>query len=181
MKIRGTCKPKHITCSHIFNSVSHIPKIICKYPIPKIKTVSIPVSLNRIGQYLVSRNTLLIYYNSNSKRWDLGREEEKSFLHYWESTLGCVTRMINEPGWQSFVERKRTHRLTLLYKIQRGLMDANPGSGLRTSDRRTRGSRRFYQPTATQFVYKYSFMTGTNYQRQWQTAHHYKSAELPFN
>ena len=49
----------------------------------------------------------------------------------------------------------------MLYKIQDGLVDVDPGPILRTNDRRTRGGHRFYQPTASQRVYKYSFYPRT--------------------
>ena len=65
--------------------------------------------------------------------------------------------MIAELSWQSLEEGRRIHRLTLLYQIQRGLIDINAGSILRSNDKRTRGAHRIYQPSATQPVYKYSF------------------------
>ena len=51
-------KPKHFTYSQAFKSISHIPKIICNIPYPKIKITKIPISLNKMDQYPISRNTL---------------------------------------------------------------------------------------------------------------------------
>ena len=81
--------------------------------------------------------------------------------NYWDRQPGCVTSMISNLGWDSLAHRRRTHRLLMLYKIQGGLVDMNPGPILRTNDRRTRGGHRFYQPTASQKVYKYSFYPRT--------------------
>ena len=39
-------------------ALSHILKIMCQYPYPKVKIKNIPISLNKMGEYLVSRNTL---------------------------------------------------------------------------------------------------------------------------
>jgi hypothetical protein len=81
--------------------------------------------------------------------------------NYWDRSPRCVSKMIGNLGWDSLAHRRRTQRLTMLYKIQAGLVDVNPGPILRTNDRRTRGGHRFYQPTASQRVYKYSFYPRT--------------------
>lgn len=56
------------------------------------------------------------------------------FVHrnYWDRTPGCVSRMMNELGWQPLADRGHTHRLIMLYQIQCGLVDVNPGSILHT-------------------------------------------------
>ena len=38
------------------------------------------------------------------------------FVHrsYWERTQGCVSHMVRELGWPPLVDRRRTHRLTML-------------------------------------------------------------------
>ena len=81
------------------------------------------------------------------------------FVHrnYWDRTLGCVSQMVRELGRPLLVDRRRTHTLTVLYQIQRGLVDINSGSILRNNDKRTRSGHRIYQLAAPQQVYKYSF------------------------
>ena len=81
--------------------------------------------------------------------------------NYWERTPGCVSSMITNLGWDSLAHRRRTQRLTMLYKIQGGLVDVDPGPILRRNDMRTRGGHRFYQRTASQRVYKYFFYPRT--------------------
>ena len=44
-----------------------------------------------------------------------------------------------------------------LIRLQRGFIDVNAGSILRSYDKPTRGAHRIYQLKATQLVYKYSF------------------------
>ena len=63
------------------------------------------------------------------------------FIHrnYWERTTGCVSRMFTELGRQSLEERRRIHRLTLLYQIQRGLIDISAGSIICSNDKLPNG------------------------------------------
>ena len=49
----------------------------------------------------------------------------------------------------------------ILYQIQGGSADVNPGSILRINDQRTRDGHRIYLPTATEQVFKYSFYPRT--------------------
>ena len=94
------------------------------------------------------------YLATDINRLEQVQRRGAHFVHrnYWERTPGCVSRMIAELDWQSREERRRIHRLTLFYQIQRGLIDMNAGSILRSNDKRTRGSHRMYQPSATQPV-----------------------------
>ena len=100
---------------------------------------------------------------SDVNRLEQVQRRAASFVsrNYWDRQPGCVTGMINNLGWDSLAHRRRTQRLTMLYKIQGGLVDMNPGPILRTNDRRTRGGHRFHQPAAPQRVYKYSFYPRT--------------------
>ena len=103
------------------------------------------------------------YRTTDINRVEQVQRRAARFVHcnYWDRTPGCVSRMVRELGWPPLVDRRREHRLTMLYKIQRGLVDINPGPILRTNDRRTRGGNRIYQPAAPQPVYKYSFYPRT--------------------
>ena len=61
---------------------------------------------------------------------------------YWDRTPGCVTKMIQDLGWQSLQEKREDHRLTLLYKLQNSLLDIDPKPTLKPGDSRTRGRSR---------------------------------------
>ena len=74
---------------------------------------------------------------------------------------GCVTRMVNDLGWETLESRRKKDRLTTLYKIWHGLVDMDTGDVLRLNDRRTSGQQRLYQPTANVKVYKDSFFPRT--------------------
>ena len=41
--------------------------------------------------------------------------------NYWDRTPGCVTKMVQDLGWQSLQEKREDHRLTLVYKLQNSL------------------------------------------------------------
>ena len=90
------------------------------------------------------------YRTTDINRVEQVQRRAARFVHrnYWDRTPGCVSRMVRELGWPPLVDRRREHRLTMLYKIQRGLVDINPGPILRTNDRRTREGNRIYQPAA---------------------------------
>ena len=103
------------------------------------------------------------YRTTDINRVEQVQSRAARFVHrnYRDRTLGCVSHMVRELGWPPLVDRRHEHWLTMLYKIQRGLVNINPGPILRTSDRRTRGGNRIYQPAAPQPVYKYSFYPRT--------------------
>ena len=57
--------------------------------------------------------------------------------------------------------KARNGRLTMLYRIQHGLVDIHPDSYLQQSDRRTRGEHRLYQERIGSETYSYSFFPRT--------------------
>ena len=54
---------------------------------------------------------------------------------YSTRTPGCVSGKVNRLQWESLETRRRNHRLTMLYRIQHGLVDIHPDSYLQQSDR----------------------------------------------
>ena len=80
---------------------------------------------------------------------------------YSTRTPGCVTGMVNKLQWESLETRRRNDRLTMLYRIQHGLVDLHPDSYLQQSDRRTRGEHRLYQKRIGSETYSYSFFPRT--------------------
>ena len=85
--------------------------------------------------------------------------------NYWDRTPGCVTKMIQDLGWQSLQEKREDHRLTLLYKLQNSLLDIDPEPTLKSGDSRTRGRSRLQQSAATSTAFNNSFYPQTT--RQW--------------
>ena len=81
--------------------------------------------------------------------------------NYSYRSPGCVTNLLRGLGWVPLTDRRRELRLIMLFKIQHQLVDLTPGPILRSSDRRTRGDQRLYQPYASQTVYKHSFYPRT--------------------
>ena len=80
---------------------------------------------------------------------------------YSTRTPGSVTGMVNKLQWVSLGARRRNDRLTMLYRIQHGLVDIQPDSYLQQSDRRTRGEHRLYQERIRSETYSYSFFPRT--------------------
>ena len=58
-------------------------------------------------------------------------------------------------------ERRRKNRLSMLYKIQHGLVDINRQEYLHPNGRRTRGENRFFQERTNNDVYGNSFFPRT--------------------
>ena len=89
--------------------------------------------------------------------------------NYWDRTPGCVTKMIQDLGWQSLQEKKGDHRLTLLYKQKNSLLDIDPEPILKPGDSRTMGSSRLQhlqhhiQSSITHFIHEHH-ASGINYQ-----------------
>ena len=88
------------------------------------------------------------------------------FVHknYYNRTPGCVSKLITDLGWKPLQQRRQFDRLTMLYKIQRGLVETDTGNKVRPNDRLTRGQQRLFQPTATVSEYN-NFFTRTI--REW--------------
>ena len=80
------------------------------------------------------------------------------FVHrnYTERTPGCVTNMVQSLGWESLQHRRYTDRLSMLFRIQHGLVDVTTDY-IQPNDTRTRGFQRLRQLQATKDIYKYSF------------------------
>ena len=77
-------------------------------------------------------------------------------LNYTERTPGCVTNMIQSIGWESLQHRRYINRLTMLFKIQHGIIDISPDL-VQLNDHRTRGSKHLRHLPATNDAYKFSF------------------------
>jgi len=86
---------------------------------------------------------------------------------YKTRTHGCVTKMLDDLGWDSLQSRRKDNRLAMLYRIQNDLVDFNRTQYLTGGDSRTRGAHKFYQQRITHDVYNKSFFPRTI--RDWDT------------
>ena len=80
---------------------------------------------------------------------------------YTTRTPGCVKAIVKDIGWESLQDRRYTARLSLLYKIQHGLVDIEGPRYLKPSDSRTRGQRGLFQERINCDVYYNSFFPHT--------------------
>ena len=85
--------------------------------------------------------------------------------NYCDRTLGRVTKIIQDLGWQSLQEKREDHRLTLLYKLQNSILDIDPEPTLKPEDSRTRCRSRLQQSAAISTAFNNSFYPQTI--RQW--------------
>ena len=73
---------------------------------------------------------------------------------------GCVTNKVQSLRCESLQQRRYMDRLSMLFKIQHGLVDISP-EFVQPGDSRTRGSQRIQQLEANKDVYRYSFYPRT--------------------
>ena len=85
--------------------------------------------------------------------------------NYKDRTPGCVTAMLQTLQWEPLKDRRCQNRLTMLYKINNGIVDVNKSHFITRGDSRTRGSQRMYQESITHPVLHSSFFPRTI--RQW--------------
>ena len=64
---------------------------------------------------------------------------------YTTRTPGCVTAMVKDIVLESLEDRRSIARLSLLYKMQHGLVDVDTTSYLQQGDSPTRGRRGYFQ------------------------------------
>ena len=92
---------------------------------------------------------------------------------------GCVTAMAKDIVLESLEDRRSIARLSLLYKMQHGLVDVDTSSYLQQGDSRTRGRRGFFQERINNEVYFNSFFPSTI--REWNTCQETLQPLPPWN
>jgi hypothetical protein len=80
---------------------------------------------------------------------------------YHSRTPGCVTNMLSDLGWESLESRRRQSRLTMMFRIEKNLVDIPLNKYLQRSDARTRGNHRFFQERISDNRYANSFFPRT--------------------
>ena len=87
------------------------------------------------------------------------------FNSYTDRTPGFVTRMRNTLKWEPLADQRTQSRLTMLYKINSGIVDIDTSPYYSRGDERTRGSQRLFQQRITYPLLLNSFFPRT--MRQW--------------
>ena len=86
------------------------------------------------------------------------------FVHsaYTDRTPGCVTKMVQDLGWESLERRRYISRLMMIFKIHHQIVKVSGATDvLQLNDTRTRGSHRFKQSTCATTSYRDSFFPRT--------------------
>ncbi|XP_071153385.1 uncharacterized protein [Mytilus edulis] len=82
--------------------------------------------------------------------------------NYRDKTPGCVTNMIQLLKWESLQDRRKDHRLLIMYKAINGMISIpEANSIINKSDTRTRGANRLRQIYTKTEVYRQSFFPRT--------------------
>ena len=75
-----------------------------------------------------------------------------------------MTEMLHEPNWETLAIRRKTARLSLMYKLSHHLIDFSVEAYFKpNSERRTPGSHafKFVVPRAKKDIFKFSFFPRT--------------------
>ena len=106
--------------------------------------------------------------------------------NYTERTPGCVTAMVSSLGWESLQDRRKMHRLTMLYKIRHNLVEIPESESIvRSNDSRPWGGHRdssSHTPTLQCTRCRFSLgpnRNGTNCHPQLQTFRRLRPSRLP--
>ena len=86
------------------------------------------------------------------------------FVHsaYTDRTPGCVTKMVQDLGWESLEHRRYISRLMMIFKIHHQIAQVSGTTEiLQLNDTRTRGSHHFKQPTCATTSYRDSLSPRT--------------------
>ena len=111
------------------------------------------------------------FYQKDIDRLERVQQRAARFVLNDYRPLSSVTSMVSQLGWKPLTERRREHRLSLLYKIINGLVaiPADTHLHLNTGKTRISNSKLLKLPICTTYTFNHSFFllpseTGTYYQ-----------------
>ena len=81
--------------------------------------------------------------------------------NYTDRTPSCVTNMVKSLKWENLEDRRKSARLSMLFKIQHDLIDIDRQQYLMPNDSQIRGKNRFYQKRSSMDTYGQSFFPKT--------------------
>ena len=110
------------------------------------------------------------FYQKDIDRLEMVQQRAARFVFYDYKPLSSVTSMVSQLGWKPLAERRREHRLSLLYKIINGQVAMPADTHLHFNTRNTQisKSKSLKLPICTTDTFKHSFFlpqleTGTYY------------------
>ena len=89
------------------------------------------------------------------------RRAAKYVYNDYHSRRHTDTKMVENLNREPLIVRRKTNRLSMLYRIQYGLVDIPKEKYLHSSDSRTRCQHRFFQERIQDDIYKNSFFPRT--------------------
>ena len=99
------------------------------------------------------------FYQKDIDRLERVQRRAARFVFNDYKPLSSVTSMVSQLGWKPLAERRREHRLSLLYKIINGLVAIPADTHLHFNTRNTRisNSKSLQLPICTTDTYKHFF------------------------
>ena len=103
------------------------------------------------------------FYQKDIDRLERVQRRAARFVLNDYNPLSSVTSMVSQLGWKPLAERRREHRLSLLYKIINGLvaMPADTNLHLNTRNTQISNSKSLKLPICTTDTFKHSFFPPT--------------------
>ena len=101
------------------------------------------------------------FYQKDIDRLERVQRRAARFVLNDYKPLSSVTSMVSQLGWKPLAERRREHRLSLLYKIINGLVAIPADTHLHFNTRSTRisNSKSLKLPICTTDTFKHSFFS----------------------
>ena len=100
------------------------------------------------------------YYKKDIQKLERVQRKAARFCAGNYNPYAGVTEMLQELNWETLATRRKTARLSLMYKLSQNLTDFSVAAHLKpNNERRTRGSHafRFVVPRAKKDIFKFSF------------------------
>ena len=104
------------------------------------------------------------YYDKDIKKLERVHRKAARFCAGNYNPHASVTEMLKDLSWDTLATRRKTARLSFMYKLTHNLIDCSAGNHLKpNNERRTRGSHdfKFLVPRAKKDIFKFAFFPRT--------------------
>ena len=104
------------------------------------------------------------YYDKDIKKLERDQRKAARFCAGNYNPHASVTEMLKDLSWDTLATRRKTARLSFMYKLTHNLVDFSAENHLKpNNERRTRGSHdfKFLVPRAKKDIFKFSFFPRT--------------------
>ena len=148
--------------NHILEQVEENPYLgLTKHANRDLRELAYTSLVGSILEY--SSTVWYPFYQKDIDRLERVQRRAARFVLNDYKPLSSVTSMVSQLGWKPLAERRREHRLSLLYKIIDGLVAIPADTHLHFNTRNTRisNSKSLKLPICTTDTFKHSFFPAT--------------------